>query len=600
MDKKQKAEEKALEISSILKEIEDGVLETVVVTGVSPIWKSFVKLRRSDTKMFVEYVQCQNCKGLVPFMSRSGTSNVLKHKCKTPKEENFKDLPDEKVEDVKQFLMDKIIACSATDFCPIEFFCGPGFLRMAQSLVALGDKHGNIGIEGVFPNLNAIKRQMIQVKEEKRQTLLDIFKEAYKLDWCSLSIKICNSNGIDKKPLLATFSMHYFDKELTALRKNNIFAIGIDPDDDPQISLMQIIRSFNIFGGDENQLKGMNIVTPNTVLMKTVLGSFYSRQDCIPYKIHKILEASFKNSSCKRDDFYELIKTSRNIIRFIKDSGKSHQLEIDVKIDCESWTSKIKMLQALMDHYDNVMKILDGDKENNFVLNKKLMSEVVSFVTPFIEAVNDLAATEYPTANRIVLWWSLLKSHLEDDKNYSFYMKNIMKKAESIIDNELHPSMNNKIDCFLDPRYRWLKMFSQTERDAVYTKVREILKDVPEAEPRDLQPSSISEAPPPKKSRFSRFESTNVDVSTNDEVNMYLQGADSQTVNFDSEFNLIGIFWKNSRGKFPKLFQLAVSRLHLPASCSNINSDGYVEQKITLDKLNDLMLISSSLKNMNK
>lgn len=601
MDKKQKAEEKAIEIDNILARIKEGIYEIVPVTsGISPVWKTFVKLRHSTTKVFIEYVKCRNCKGLVPYHSRSGTSNLLKHKCKTLKEEAFKNLPDEKVANVKQFLMDKIIACSAEDFCPIEYFCGTGFLKMAQSLVALGDKHGNIDVKSVHPNLNAINRQIAHVKEETRQTLLDTFKKAYNRSWCSTSVEVCKSNGIVKKSLLATFSLHFFDEELTALRKIPIFAIGIDPDDEPQTTLEQLQRSFNIFGGDEIQLHAMKIVSPNNSMMKTILNFNYNRQDCIIYKINTILDASLNISFNKTNDFNELIKNCRSIVRYIKDSGKSHQLEIEVKIDNGTWTSKIEMLDLLKDQYDNVMEILDEDKENTFVLNKKLIKEIVSFVSPFLEAADDLVATEYPTANRIVLWWALLNSHLQDIESCSFWMKNVMKKAQSIFDIEFHPSTDNKIDCFLDPRYRWLKMFPQTERDTVYEKVRDLLQDV-EVHLRVIPSCSSKEPlqPSPKKSRFSKFESSKMDIDTNDEVSMYLQSADVQRNVFELEFNLIGIFWKSVEEKFPKLFRLATSRLNVPASCGSLNPNEYVEQKLTLDKLNDLMLISSSL-NANK
>lgn len=124
-----------------------------------------------------------------------------------------------------------------------------------------------------------------------------------------------------------------------------------------------------------------------------------------------------------------------------------------------------------------------------------------------------------------------------------------------------------------------------------------MLQNIVEASPRNLPScSSKEQAPPlPKKSRFSKFESTEMDIDKNDEVNMYLQSADVQTVDFKTEFNLIGIFWKLAENKFNKLFQLASSRLHVSASCGNIDQSGYVEPKFTLDTLNDLMLIGSSL-----
>lgn len=459
--KKQKAAEKALEIENILKKIKQGTLETVPCTGLSPVWKKFRKIKNVNTKLFVEYVQCLDCKGLVPYTSQSGTSNLLKHKCKTSKDENFKDLPDEKIKVVKQVLMNKVIASAALDFCPIELFCGSGYLQMAQSLVSLGEKYGNIDLKVVHPNVNSINRRIVQVKEETRQSVLELFKKAFDRRWCSTSLEICNSNGIVNKPLLATFSIHYFEKDLSALRKQKIFALGIDPEDEPSATLKNIIRNFNAFGGAEFQLQQMTIVTPNTMMMKTVFMPPFNRQDCILYKINYILNAAFNSSSDKTDDLNGIINNCRNIVRYIKNSGKT---QLQVKLDCETWKSKIEMMEALTNQYDDVMKVLDDDEGNNFVLNKKRVKEIVSFVTPFLEAMDDLAATEYSTANKFVLWWALLDNHLQDTESYSFWMMDIFKKIKPIFDFELHPTMDNKIDCFLDPRYRWLKMFPQVER----------------------------------------------------------------------------------------------------------------------------------------
>lgn len=593
MDKKQKAAEKALVIGDMLTKLKQGTFETIPCTGLSPVWKKFLKVRNVITKMLVDYVQCRDCKGLVPYTNQSGTSNLLKHKCKTSKDENFKDLPCEKVATVKKFLMNKIITSAALDFCPAELFCGSGFLQMAQGLVSLGEKYGNIDMKAVHPNVNSINRQIELVKEETRQYLLDIFKKAFDRGWCSASLEICNSNGIVTKPLLATFSIHYFEKDLSALRKNNIFAIGIDPKDDPTAILKNIIRNFNVFGGDEYQLHRTKIITPNTMMSKTIFDRPYHRQDCIIYKIKYILDAGFNSVSSQKDDFNEIINNCRNIVRYIK----SKQLKIEVKIDCETWKSKIEMLEALKNQYNELMKFLDDDEETNFILNKKRLKEIVSFVTPFLEAMDDLAATDYPTANKIVLWWALLDNHLQDLENYSFWMKDISKKMKQIFDFELRPTMDNKIDCFLDPRYRWLKMFPQIEREAVYAKVRDMLHNSVEDSSRNFPSCSSSEQsqPPAKKSRFSKFESTEMDYDNDDEVAMYLQAADAKKIDFQEEFNLIGIFWKLAEMKFPKLFQLATTRLHIPASCGNVGRNGYIEQKFTLDKLNDLIIIGSSL-----
>lgn len=292
-------------MENILKKIQQGKVAVIPCTGLSPVWKQFVKLRDVVTRLPVEYVQCRKCEILVSFASHSGTSNLLKHNCKKPIEDNFKNLPDEKVRHVKKFLMSMVVTSSATDLAPTKLFCGSGFLRMAQGLVSLGEKYGNIDVKAVHPSLNAINRQIVQVKEESRQSLFEIFKQAFDRSYCSFSLEICNSNGIVQKPLLGIFSMHYFKSDLSALRKRNLFAIGIDLEDDPTTNLKSIVRSFNIFGGSESQLQKMKIVSPND--MATVLMPF-EIQDCVLNKINIILNAAINNSGNKTNDCNEIIR----------------------------------------------------------------------------------------------------------------------------------------------------------------------------------------------------------------------------------------------------------------------------------------------------
>lgn len=596
MDKKQKAAEKATKTGNIITKLKEGSLETIPSVGLSPVWKKFLKIRDVKTEILVEYVQCCACKGLVPYASQSGTSNLLKHKCKTSKEQNFKELPADKIASVKRVLITNIIGSAALDFCPVELFCGSGYLQMAQGLISLGDKYGNIDVKAVLPNAISIYRRIEQMKEESRDSLLDVFKKSFEKGWCSFSFEISNTNGIINKPLLATLNIHYFEQDLSALRKKKIFAIGVDTEDEPTTILASIIRNFNVFGVLELHLHKTKIITQKTMLMKTIFQQPFRRYDCILYKIKYVLDAGFNSSTDTSDSFNEVITNCRNIIRYIKNSGKSSLLKLEVNVDCETWKSKINMVEAVECQYDEIIKLLDSDGEVNFVLNKKRLREIVAFVTPFLEAMDDLSATEYPTANKTVLWWALLNDHLQDTESYSFWMKDVIKKMKPIFDFELQPTMDNKIDCFLDPRFRWLKMFPHIEREETYDRVRNILQTPVENTAQNVTSGKAlqSPPPPPKKSRFSKYESTETDVGKDDEVTMYLQAADVQSVDFHAEFNLIGIFWKLAAKKFPKLFQLATNRLHVPASCGNLDRNGYVERKYTIDKLNDLMIIGSS------
>lgn len=121
--------------------------------------------------------------------------------------------------------------------------------------------------------------------------------------------------------------------------------------------------------------------------------------------------------------------------------------------------------------------------------------------------------------------------------------------------------MDNKIACFLDPRYRFLKMLSENERNDVYTEIKRLLQEFPQTENYEL-PSTA------KKTRFSIFEENSNDLRSCDEFEFYMQNADYSQY-LSTEYNkkhLVELFWRNNKDKLPKLFLLAKKRLHVPAS----------------------------------
>lgn len=69
-----------------------------------------------------------------------------------------------------------------------------------------------------------------------------------------------------------------------------------------------------------------------------------------------------------------------------------------------------------------------------------------------------------------------------------------------------------------------------------------------------------------KKSKFSHLEAHDDDLDEKDEVNVYSTQLNSFNL-ADSEINIVSKFWKSNEKKLPKLFGLAISKLHTPACC---------------------------------
>lgn len=211
---------------------------------------------------------------------------------------------------------------------------------------------------------------------------------------------------------------------------------------------------------------------------------------------------------------------------------------------------------------------------------------MVTVLEIFIEAVDSLQSIEGPTLNKILPWWSALRDHLNSTDKHSIDIKRSMKLAKNLFEVEFVPTMKQKVACFLDPRYRLLKMISADEREEVIREVRFIVDNMPATPINGAV--ELAAVLPAKKGKFSHLEANDDDIEERDEVSHYIHSIQFKKDNLsESDFNVIEIFWKDNKEKLPKLFSLATTRLHIPACCcSNLN----LKKTIDPESLDNLLL----------
>lgn len=72
------------------------------------------------------------------------------------------------------------------------------------------------------------------------------------------------------------------------------------------------------------------------------------------------------------------------------------------------------------------------------------------------------------------------------------------------------------------------------------------------------------------KNRLSKYEMQEPKVEDNDEVNIYLKLPLLNSAHFEFEFDIVKKFWVSKQKTLPKLYKLAVTRLHVPAYCGSL------------------------------
>lgn len=196
--------------------------------------------------------------------------------------------------------------------------------------------------------------------------------------------------------------IQYFENELTKLKKKFCLNFTLSDEDTPDNFLVKLIKHFNVISGDENDFQTIKIVTPNEDLFSRALTVPFSRNNCVADAITKMLHETFKTTTLT--DGSDTLSNCRGIVKYINSTEK-HNLKI--REDDGTWKGRISMVRSITENYVGILKILDEAIDLQF--NKRKADEILSFKEPFVEAMDDLSSTSYTTANRILLWYALLK-----------------------------------------------------------------------------------------------------------------------------------------------------------------------------------------------
>ncbi len=583
-------QQKSLQIDEVLKKIQDGELELVDYKGKSPAWTKFSKIRNVTTKACIELVQCKRCKVFRSFSKLNGTSTLNRHECKTENFNNagaaldnntFIEIREPIATEIKNIFIQKTMEACATDFIPADLVVGAGIKKLLQSAVSIGDKHGNVNVQSLFPSVVAVNRHMRSLNEDDQMKVEQCVKKVLKSKWCSSTVSWLSETNFNDYPSIIV-SIKYFNHEITALLKKVVFTIPVYEHVGGDKLENDIKRKFISLGFDENDVHGLHVVTPSMPIFVQTFKAVFKRETCMAYTINEILKASF--ASCG-GDIANIFLNGKEVVQLLMKTERITKLKVPINDDCTSWKAKGSMIMALNAQYSEIMNLLTEEEKAELNYNKVKAEQLMEILQVFIDAIEDLKSTKHPTCNKIVPNWFLLGECLNKANNYTHDVKKFILQTKSYFGTRYVPTMDQKIACFLDPRFRTLKMLPEHEREPVLVKVRYILCRMPvtATEPQ------LDNPPEPKKSRFSEFEATDADMSDKDEVNTYIYTTQLESYKLnESEFNLIEKFWKGNEKKFPKLFHLAMSRLHVSACCCS-NYPTLTKKTVEAEELDHLL-----------
>lgn len=503
--------------------------------------------------------------------------------------------------ELKRTMTQKLVEFCGKDARPMEIITGDGFINIAQFLVQVGAEHGNIDVTTVLPHPTTVSRHISDAKRKIHDEIFPVIKNSILNCECSATTDLWTDDS--KKNSYIAFTVHFFDDNFV-LKKYLLFtSVFGEPRDikkimkkDGENIKAEIIAQFELLGYDRELFKKMKFVTDRGSNVILALKD-YSRDDCRCHRLNTILQNTFDSEDVPLV-ITKIIVISKKIVRHLKASGKTNLLPKTVVQECETrWNTNLDLLKSVIEQYDEIKMLLTVKQRHQWHINIELAEEIIRFLIPFKEATKSLEGETYPTSCKILLWWEHLTKHLNESNFVQLPVKSLARTAKSFFDLKFKVTMDNKIACFLDPRYRYLKMLSEDERNDVYIEVKRLLQEFTQVEGHEL-PSLA------KKSRFSMFEVASSDLQSHDEFQFYMQNADySQYLNSeDNKKHLVELFWRNNKVRFPKLYLLAKKRLHVPASSAPseiiFSSAGRICNKrynLKPENLDDLVFLKNNL-----
>ncbi|KAG4078080.1 hypothetical protein HA402_002131 [Bradysia odoriphaga] len=461
---------------------------------------------------------------------------------------------------LKKLMTKKLVEFCATDMRPFEIIQGEGFRQLAQFIWSMGSLHGNqfTDVTCILPHPTTISRNVTAIKEDTMKRVMPAIKNSMEDGECSASTDMWTDSH--RKNHFLTMTAHYFDHNFTMKRKVLFTSLFKAKSKTGANIKRELTKRFKSMGLDAKLLRKIPFVTDQGSNIVKALKPPFKRRNCRAHLLNTILRNTFES-----DDIPLIIQKTlmncKKIVRHLKQSGKSNELSKAVVQDCGTrWNYRLDMLQSVVQLHSEIMPLLSKKRREDWSVDIELANEIITFLKPFKEACKSMEGDSYCTSNKILLWWAELSEHLNEEICTRPSMKIVFRIARKFFKKKYSINMDNKVDCFLDPRYRELKMLSDVERNEVFAEVKRLMNKAGNS-------TSENESSLANKSKFFRFEGS-LDDEKLDEFQLYMNTARFSMYLDDAndKKHLVEMFWRDNKNAFPQLFNLAKQRLHIPAS----------------------------------
>lgn len=207
-------------------------------------------------------------------------------------------------------------------------------------------------MSAVLPHPTTISRNVTKVKKDLHQKIFPMVEKAMQNGECSATTDMWTEDY--KKKSFITVTVHFFDDNFT-LQKKVLFTSFFKHKSKTGKNIKKdILRQFKKYGYNKKLLVNVRFVTDQGSNMVKALKHPYLRDDCRAHLLNTVLRNTFESDYVPLI-FAKSLITCKNIVRYLKQSGKSSELPHAVKQECETrWNSRLGVLNSIVKQHPEI------------------------------------------------------------------------------------------------------------------------------------------------------------------------------------------------------------------------------------------------------
>lgn len=497
--------EKTREVDEVHKKLQEKKYILMPKTGArSEAWKRFHTIVDVATGKKTNFVQCIFCNFTRQYTgTTAGTSQLLRHTC-----ENSKEVPYANAS--KQCAKTMLKSCAefcVTDMHPLEIIEGPGFEKLAQSLIDLGSKSGRLKIEDILPTQTTLSKK---ISQEADAAILEVFSTIMPYIEKEQGAISLNTWTDERKQFCYTnVTFHYVDDNW-CLNSCLLFTEFLSKKRYSNDNMRKkITRKLLNLGVRPDQIQAIIFVSDQSAETLKHL-QFYRHITCAETSFKKVIEKVFALEYLQEETpkLHHTLTGLDSFVKFLDQLGQSGYLSQPITYEEDnSWRGKLRLLTSIVKQSKEIFNLMEENSKKNVWFtnfNVVVAQELIEFLKLFEEAIDDLVDDRKPNLYLVLLWHKkILNCCMEREVN-SVEIKKLKKRAEICLKSIFPIDYRHKLATFLWPPVRKMKMLSDLEKAELMRQVQAEINAIDCEEDAEMDP--LADEEPQPKQRKTHFD----------------------------------------------------------------------------------------------